>query len=138
VRPHAFPRSHRILRKADFDAAFRDGHGASDGLLKVVARRTDLPHPRLGLAVGKATGDAVRRNRVKRLLREAFRLRRADLPAGFDLVVVPKADDAAARTLAAFEESLVAVATRAAARAARAGADRPPRAAGAPGRAEKA
>lgn len=46
-----------------------------------------LGHARLGLSVGRRVGGAVRRHRVKRLLREAFRLEMAQLPAGYDLVV---------------------------------------------------
>lgn len=45
---------------------------------------------RLGVAVSKRHGNAVRRNRIKRLSREAFRLMRPELPEGFDFVMVPR------------------------------------------------
>ena len=57
----------------------------------VIARPNGLGHPRLGLAVGvKAAGNAVNRNRIKRVVRNAFRLRQAELPA-IDLVVNARA-----------------------------------------------
>ena len=49
-----------------------------------------LESTRLGISVGRAYGSAVRRNRVKRLIREAFRRVRYQLPAGIDLIVVPR------------------------------------------------
>jgi ribonuclease P protein component len=56
-------------------------HGAENG----------RDYPRLGISVGrKRIRSAADRNRVKRLLREAFRLSKAELPAGVDLVVVPR------------------------------------------------
>ncbi len=119
MRPHGFPPELRIRRGSEFDAVFGEGASASDGLLVVHALPNSGPEPRLGLAVGKALGGAVARNRVKRLLREAFRLRRADLPPGHDLVVVPRADPAEPWSLAACERSLVALAAAAAERRAR-------------------
>lgn len=116
MRPHGFPPALRVRRGADFDRAFREGGRAGDGLLVVHAVPNGGPEPRLGLAVGKVVGNAVRRNRVKRLLREAFRLHRAELPAAHDLVVVAKGDGGPAWTLAALAESLRNLSAKAAAR----------------------
>lgn len=87
-----FFRCFRIRRQADFDRIFRFWCAAGDDRLVVFACPNDLPYPRLGLSVSRRFGNAVARNRWKRIIREAFRLSRSDLPTGLDLVVVPKPD----------------------------------------------
>ena len=69
-----------------------------------------LPDTRLGLAVGRRHGDAVHRNRIKRVLREAFRLCRHQLPAGLDLACAPR--EGADITLTGCTESLIRLAVR--------------------------
>jgi ribonuclease P protein component len=56
----------------------------------VFGHRNGLCYPRLGLSVSKRLGGAVVRNRWKRLLREAFRQIRPQLPVGIDLIVIPR------------------------------------------------
>jgi len=79
-----------IKSKRDFDRAFGQGSRARSELLLVVVAENGLAHSRLGLSVGKRIWkSAVRRNRVRRIFREAFRLSQHELPAGLDLVLVP-------------------------------------------------
>jgi ribonuclease P protein component len=85
-----FPAKQRLSRKRDFDRVFENGRSAADGNLVVYVFATENGFPRLGMAVGKRHGGAVERNRIKRLIREAFRLNRAELPASADIVVVPR------------------------------------------------
>ena len=73
---------------AEFSAVYEARVRESRGPLTVYARPNDLPHPRLGLSVSRKVGTAVRRNRIKRLVRESFRLLQHDLPQGYDLLVV--------------------------------------------------
>lgn len=101
----------RLRDKADYEHVFATRCRVSDDLLTIWAASTDLPHPRLGLLVGKRHGDAVTRNRLKRLLREAFRLEQHDLPAGVDLVASPR--PGAEVTLATLQHALRQLAARA-------------------------
>jgi ribonuclease P protein component len=88
----------RLSRSADFDRVFRSGrsHAGREFVLHVFPRAEDAP-PRLGLSVSRKVGGAVDRNRIKRLLREAFALEHERLPPGTDAVVVARHD---ARALA--------------------------------------
>jgi ribonuclease P protein component len=124
MRPHGFPPALRILKGPEFDRVFRGGARAGDDLIVVNALPNRRRHSRLGLAVGKGVGGSVARNRVKRLLREAFRLRRGDLPPAHDLVVVAKAAGPDSYSLESCERSLLALAAKAAARFQREGAGR--------------
>lgn len=92
------PRRGRLTRSADFDRVMRNGrsHAGRDLVLYVFPRGGDEP-PRLGLSVSRKVGGAVDRNRVKRLLREAFALEADRLPVGADAVVIARP---AARELA--------------------------------------
>ena len=83
-------RRHRLSRSRDFDAVYRHGRSVSTRFLVLYwfAREDDGEGPRLGLAVPKAVGPAVVRNRMKRRLRETFRTRLPELPQDQDYVLV--------------------------------------------------
>src|SRR4051812_24503390 len=82
-----YAHKHRLTHERQFEAVYAGKTRQSRGPLTVFAIPNDLGIPRLGLSVGKRVGTAPRRNRVKRLLREAFRLMQHDLPTGYDLVI---------------------------------------------------
>jgi ribonuclease P protein component len=90
-RPHGFSRDERIKRTADFDRAFRQGTRARGKLVSVAHCPNGLDRARLGVALPRGWGKAAARNRAKRLIREAFRTHKDELPSGIDLVVVPNA-----------------------------------------------
>ena len=85
-------RANRLSRSRDFDAVYRHGRSTSTRFLVLYwFERDDEPgDPRLGLAVPRALGNAVMRNRIKRQLREAWRARLEGVPAGRDYVLIAK------------------------------------------------
>lgn len=94
-RPQARPGPGRarLSRSADFDRVFRRGRShASRELVLYVFPREDEGANRLGLSVSRKVGGAVQRNRVKRLLREAFAEEGSALPSGTDAVIVARQD----------------------------------------------
>lgn len=89
-RDERFPKQARVVNQRDFDRVFQSGLVFSDGTLVIHFCRNDLPFSRLGLSVSKRVGNSPTRNCWKRLIREAFRKQRSDLPIGFDLVARPR------------------------------------------------
>ena len=83
-------RRHRLSRSQDFDAVYRKGRSTATRYLVLhwFPREEEDDDPRLGLAVPKAVGPAVVRNKMKRRLREAFRARLEGLPQDQDYVLV--------------------------------------------------
>jgi ribonuclease P protein component len=98
----------RLRRSSDFERTYRRRRSAADGRIVVYGCENGLAYCRLGLSVSSRLGPAVARNRWKRLIREAFRLHRAELPVGIDLVVVPRVG--CRPELAWLEKSLVGLA----------------------------
>ncbi len=105
-----FQKSDRLRRPADFEATYGARKSARDGRLILHVRANGLAVSRMGLSVSGKFGGSVERNRFKRLCREAFRLNRPELPAGFDIIIRPaKSLDV---TLAQAAESLLALAKK--------------------------
>jgi ribonuclease P protein component len=90
VEKKTFTKRDRIRNKSDFERLRKSGAKSSDDAFLTVILENDLGYSRLGLAVPKRIGNAVARNRIKRLIREAFRLNRDSLPGSIDLLVVVK------------------------------------------------
>lgn len=87
VRGYRFPHHLRLRNRSEFEAVYESGRRRFAGPLVVHALPNGLDHLRLGLSVPRRVGNAVRRNRIKRRLRESFRLMQHDLPGGYDLVI---------------------------------------------------
>jgi len=109
-RRFRFPSHLRLRRRSEFQRVMDHGRHAGDQRLQIWALPNNLGHPRLGLVVGRQHGNALRRHRIKRILREAFRLSREDLPAGLDFACAPRAG--ATIELQEAIESLASIARR--------------------------
>ena len=80
----------RVTRRGDIDRMFEGSLRAGDGRLTLFASANGLAHSRCGVGASRRHGGAVRRNRLKRLCREAFRLIRSELPTGMDFMMIPR------------------------------------------------
>ncbi len=89
-----FRKEEHLRRPADFRRVFERRCSVSNASLIVYGLHNELGYCRLGLWVSRKTGPAVGRNRFRRLYREAFRLSRAELPTGLDLVLIPRGQKA--------------------------------------------
>jgi ribonuclease P protein component len=86
-------RGGRLSRSAEFERVYRQGRSTANRHLVLYAfPNTAVERPRIGLSVSRKVGGAVQRNKVKRLLREAFADLERGLAPGHDLVVVARPD----------------------------------------------
>ncbi|MFW6108450.1 MAG: ribonuclease P protein component [bacterium] len=90
AKRYGLSRDERLRRRREFDRVFAEGARRRGPLLTVRCLANGLPRRRLGIAVGRGWRTAVTRNRAKRLIREAFRTHKHELPKGVDVVVVPR------------------------------------------------
>jgi ribonuclease P protein component len=87
---HTFRREERIRKRADFQRILKEGARYQAPHFRVSICPNALTYSRLGVTVGRRVGSAVERNRVKRRVREFFRLNKESLPGSSDLVVTAR------------------------------------------------
>jgi len=88
MKRFSFPKKKRLVSNSQFKAVMARGRRLSNGVLTLYMAKNDCEYSRLGVSVGKSSGNAVVRNRLKRLMREAFRQNTERIPAGFDYLLM--------------------------------------------------
>lgn len=85
-----FRPSQRLKSRVDYMNALRQGKTMRVANMSFRIHRNDLGRTRLGIVTGRKLGNAVARNKARRLIREAFRLAQHEIPPGLDVVVLPR------------------------------------------------
>jgi ribonuclease P protein component len=88
----SFQKSKRLLTSRQFKAVLSRRLRASDELMILFMSQNNLTHPRLGISIPRSIKKAVLRNRLKRLIREAFRQSQYQIPQSFDYLVLISAE----------------------------------------------
>lgn len=85
-----FTKAEHLTRKKEFERVFHEGRVFKNTLMVLYAAPNEHQNSRLGLVVSRKVGNAVQRNRVKRLLRECYRLNKHLLTSHVDIIAIPR------------------------------------------------
>jgi len=89
MRSSSLTKKERILKKTDFIEIKLRGKRLYTANFTIIARPNGGDITRLGITAGKRVGNSAKRNLVKRLIREFFRLHKHEMPRGYDVVIIP-------------------------------------------------
>jgi ribonuclease P protein component len=110
LKKNVFPKRFRLGGNEEFKTVIAKRQRFSDNILALYVASNGREYSRLGVSVGKAVGNAVVRNRFKRLTREVFRLNREQIPAGFDYVAITSSKAAKGLTFEKVRDSFLKLA----------------------------
>jgi len=78
------------LKNLDFRRIYKSGRSRADQTIVMYVLENDLPENRLGITVSKKIGNSVVRHRVKRIIKEAYRLHENEYRSGWDIVIIAR------------------------------------------------
>ncbi len=81
---------YRLRRSSDFQHVRQKGKSYASPIMVLAFLRNELDHSRFGFVVSKRLGNAVKRNKIKRRMREATRVRTLQIKPGFDVVFIAR------------------------------------------------
>ena len=79
-----------LRRKSDFSAIYKKGKSVGDRYVVLFYRKNHLPYNRIAYLASKKVGNAVRRNRARRLMKESVRLTNLEIPTGYDFIIIAR------------------------------------------------
>ena len=88
MKRFSLPKNKRLLTNEQFKTVLAGRRRFGDGLLILYMAKNDCGYSRFGVSIGRLQGNAVIRNRLKRLLREAFRQSQPEIPDGYDYLIM--------------------------------------------------
>jgi ribonuclease P protein component len=88
MQRYKFPKQSRLLTNTQFRRVLNRRVSAADDLLSIFAAENEGDNSRIGISISRSAGKAIFRNRLKRLIREAWRLNQHKIPKGCDYLVM--------------------------------------------------
>ena len=79
-----------LRRKSDFSTIYNKGKSVGDRYVVLFYRKNNLPYNRMAYLASKKVGNAVKRNRARRLLKESVRLSNMEIPTGYDFIIIAR------------------------------------------------
>lgn len=79
-----------LRRKSDFSTIYNKGKSVGDRYVVLFYRKNNLPYNRIAYLASKKVGNAVKRNRARRLMKESFRLTDLEIPTGYDFIFIAR------------------------------------------------
>lgn len=98
MKLYGLPKTHLLKKNREFDRVYRLGKRCKGNGFSVIYLQSEQKDSRLGISVQRKTGNAVRRNRIKRIIREVFRLHRSLFPSSADIVITVRQSFSAENT----------------------------------------